>query len=72
MTGCGFSRYALPGVHLAEHIQLLIGFSAHIFFLPAWVVETREFFGTGSVFSRMLPCKVAGDRRELILDIRCQ
>jgi hypothetical protein len=35
-------------------------------------VETREFFGCASVFVRMLPCKLAGDRWELVIDVRRQ
>jgi hypothetical protein len=32
--------------YIAEHIQLLLVVSTHVFFLSACVVETREFSGT--------------------------
>src|ERR1700733_1193395 len=38
---------SLLRVDIAEHVQLLIVFSAHAFFLSGCVVETREFSGTG-------------------------
>jgi len=42
-----FVRNPLLGVYVAEHVQLLLVFSMHVFFLSACVVETREFLGAG-------------------------
>jgi hypothetical protein len=39
-------RNSLLGADIAKHIQLLIVFSAHAFFLSGCVVETIEFSGT--------------------------
>jgi hypothetical protein len=41
-------RNSLLGADVAEHVQLLLVFSAHAFFLSVPTVETREFSGTGS------------------------
>jgi len=40
---------SLLGADVAEHIQLLLVFSAHAFFLSGCVVETREFCGTSTL-----------------------
>src|ERR1035438_2824925 len=40
---------------VAEHIQLLLVFSTHTFFLSGCAVETREFRGTASVSNRVFP-----------------
>ena len=45
-------RNSLLGADVAEHVQLLLVFSAHAFFLSGCAVETREFRGTGSVAAR--------------------
>jgi hypothetical protein len=42
-------RNSLLGADVAEHVQLLLVFSAHAFFLSGCVVETREFSGTGQL-----------------------
>ena len=42
-------RNPLLGADVAEHVQLLLVFSPHAFFLSGWVVETREFPGALSV-----------------------
>jgi hypothetical protein len=52
-------RNSLLGVYIAEHIQLLLVASEHAIFLSGRVVETRGFFGSGSVSARMLPSKLA-------------
>src|SRR5579864_3642177 len=44
-------RNSLLGTDVTEHIQLLLVFSTHAFFLSGCVVETREFFGTGPAYS---------------------
>src|SRR4029077_18923627 len=41
---------SLLRVDVAEHVQLLLVFSAHAFFLSVRSVETREFSGSISVF----------------------
>ena len=41
-------RNSLLGADVAEHVQLLLVFSAHAFFLSGCAVETREFRGTAS------------------------
>src|ERR1039458_9248570 len=38
------------GADVAEHVQLLLVFSAHAFFLSVRTVETREFSGSTCVF----------------------
>src|ERR1700756_5662299 len=43
-------RNSLLGVDVAEHVQLLLIFSAHAFFLSVRSVQTREFSGSVSVF----------------------
>jgi hypothetical protein len=43
-------RNSLLGADLAEHVQLLLVFSAHAFFLSVRTVETREFSGSNRVF----------------------
>ena len=43
-------RNSLLGADVAEHVQLLLVFSAHALFLSVRSVETREFFGSVSVF----------------------
>src|ERR1700675_2411619 len=47
--------YALLGADVAEHVQLLLVFSAHAFFLSGCAVETREFRGTASASNRVFP-----------------
>ncbi len=42
-------RNSLLGAYVAEHIQLLLILSTHLFFLAGRVVETREFSGTGQL-----------------------
>ena len=44
------------GADVAEHVQLLLVFSAHAFFLSVRTVETREFSGSTCVFPQ--PAKV--------------
>src|SRR5271169_2438471 len=43
-------RNSLLGADVAEHVQLLLVFSAHAFFLSVRAVETREFSGSTCVF----------------------
>jgi len=43
-------RNSLLRAYVAEHVQLLLVFSAHAFFLPVRSVETRVFSGSISVF----------------------
>jgi len=43
---------SLLGADIAEHVQLLLVFSTHAFFLAATVVETREFSGTAILTTR--------------------
>jgi hypothetical protein len=53
MTRSGRSMilwYSLLRADEAEHVQLLLVYSAHAFFLSACVVETRESSGTNNVF----------------------
>ncbi|MGC2516614.1 MAG: hypothetical protein WA383_18995, partial [Terriglobales bacterium] len=38
-----------------KHVQLLLVFSAHAFFLSGCAVETREFRGTASASHRVFP-----------------
>jgi hypothetical protein len=57
-------RDSLLGAYVAEHSQLLLVISTHVFFLTGWPVETREFLvptglpilgmlrGTGSLTRR--------------------
>lgn len=40
-------RYSLLRAYIAEHVQLLLIFSAHAFFLSVPAVETRSFSGAG-------------------------
>src|ERR1039458_7675733 len=40
------------GADVAEHVQLLLVFSAHAFFLSVRTVETREFSGSTRVLGR--------------------
>lgn len=42
-------RDSLLGADVAEHVQLLLLFSAHAFFLSSGAVETREFRDTGLI-----------------------
>ena len=42
-------RISLLWADVAEHVQLLLVFSAHAFFLSSCAVETREFRGTGLI-----------------------
>ena len=44
---------SLLRAYVAEHIQLLLVFSTHAFFLSGCAVETREFCGTGPAYSRV-------------------
>ena len=44
-------RNSLLGADVTEHLQLLLVFSTHAFFLSGCVVETREFSGTGPAYS---------------------
>jgi hypothetical protein len=62
-------RNSLLGADVAEHVQLLLVFSAHALFLSGWVVETREFPGALSVCMRLLRgasflrlCRFAGSK----------
>jgi hypothetical protein len=48
-------RNSLLGADVAEHVQLLLVFSAHAFFLSGCAVETREFRGTTSASNRVFP-----------------
>jgi hypothetical protein len=48
-------RYSLLRAYVAEHIQLLLVFSAHAFFLSGRAVETREFRGTRFIKECYLP-----------------
>src|ERR1035438_6029825 len=57
--------YSLLRAYVAEHIQLLLVFSTHSFFLSGCAVETREFCGTASASNRVFPQPV----RERILRI---
>ena len=41
-----------PRADIAEHVQLLLVFAAHAFFLTGCLVETREYCGTGSVAAK--------------------
>jgi len=43
------------GLYVAEHIQLLLIFSTHAFFLSGCAVETREFRDTPSASNRVFP-----------------
>jgi hypothetical protein len=47
--------YSLLRAYVAEHIQLLLVFSTHTFFLSGCAVETREFRGTASALNRVFP-----------------
>src|ERR1017187_8153745 len=47
--------YSLLWAYVAEHIQLLLVFSTHTFFLSGCAVETREFRGTPSPSKRVFP-----------------
>ena len=47
-------RNSLFETDVAEHIQLLLIFSAHTFFLSGRVVETRESFGTARLKDKAL------------------
>src|ERR1039457_2938821 len=47
--------YSLLWAYVAEHIQLLLVFSTHAFFLSGCAVETREFRGTPSPSKRVFP-----------------
>ncbi|MGO9826805.1 MAG: hypothetical protein ACLPMG_16210, partial [Terriglobales bacterium] len=53
-------RNSLLGADVAEHVQLLLVFSAHAFFLSGCAVETREFRGTASASNRVFPQPVRG------------
>ena len=48
-------RYSLLRTYVAEHIQLLLVFSAHAFFLSGRAVETREFRGARFIKECDLP-----------------
>jgi hypothetical protein len=48
-------RNSLLGADVTEHVQLLLVFSAHAFFLSGCAVETREFRGTASASNRVFP-----------------
>ena len=45
--------YSLLRAYVAEHIQLLLVFSTHTFFLSGCAVETREFSGSRTVVLRV-------------------
>jgi hypothetical protein len=45
-------RNSLLGADVTEHVQLLLVFSTHVWFLSGCVVETTEFSGTGPAYSR--------------------
>src|ERR1017187_1241193 len=47
--------YSLLRAYVAEHIQLLLVFSTHTFFLSGCVVETRVFCGTVLASTRVFP-----------------
>src|SRR5258707_12424593 len=47
--------YSLLRAYVAEHIQLLLVFSTHTFFLSGCAVETREFCGTVHASNRVFP-----------------
>src|ERR1022692_4269864 len=62
--------YSLLRAYVAEHIQLLLVFSTHTFFLSGCAVETRAFRGTASASNRVFPqpargygCRNSGDPR---------
>jgi hypothetical protein len=46
-------RNSLLGADVPEHVQLLLVFSAHAFFLSGCAVETRVFRGTASALNRV-------------------
>ena len=48
-------RYSLLRVYIAEHIQLLLVFSAHAFFLSGRAVGARKFRGTRFIKDCDLP-----------------
>src|ERR1019366_4838054 len=50
------------GADVAEHVQLLLVFSAHAFFLSVRTVETREFSGSTCVFPQ--PARLDDQLRE--------
>src|SRR5271169_5974546 len=52
--------YSLLRAYVAEHIQLLLVFSTHTFFLSGCVVETREFCGTALASNRVFPHPARG------------
>src|SRR5437667_9940239 len=47
---------------VTEHVQLLLVFSAHAFFLSGCAVETREFRGTASASNRVFPQPARADQ----------
>ena len=47
--------HSLLRADVAEHVQLLLVFSTHAFFLSGCAVETREFRGTASASNRVFP-----------------
>src|SRR5438552_5580971 len=57
-------RNSLLRADVAEHVQLLLVFSAHASFLSGCVVETREFSGTAPACIKskraVLPCRRFG------------
>src|ERR1035441_4948880 len=48
-------RHSLFRTYIAKHIQLLLVFSAHAFFLSGCAVETRAFRGSTSASNRVFP-----------------
>src|ERR1039458_4366200 len=68
-------RNSLLGADVAEHVQLLLVFSAHAFFLSVRTVETREFSGSTCVFpqpARVLGCcKISAVRSEQFTLLLC-
>jgi glucose-6-phosphate 1-dehydrogenase len=53
--------HSLLWAYVAKHIQLLLVFSTHTFFLSGCAVETRQFCGTASASNRVFPHPVRQD-----------
>src|ERR1039457_5937830 len=62
--------YSLLWAYVAEHIQLLLVFSTHAFFLSGCAVETREFRGTPSPSKRVFPHPARASSINLVAQIR--
>jgi len=53
----GWSWALAARAYVAKHIQLLLVFSTHAFFLSGCAVETREFFCQIARWSRLVTCQ---------------